>query len=328
MKLINKLLFIFLFVGTFFTMNAQNYYETQWEKIETNSKKGLYKSNLPIILEIQERAKKEDNTVQLIKSLKAEFSIVGQTEDDTQNDAASQFFAKLKPLEAELKGEQKLVYSVLLGEFFSQYFNDNVWEINQRTNINSQDFSQIETWSKLDFKNFLTKHFSDLEKEKSELKKIQLSNYKSIFENTASIDYFPTLFDYNAIKEIDFLSENEMFTPNELKANHPKINSIFDELIAKNTGNSKLYFSHQKINYNCDFINCNDRFQQLEKLVNDENNVGDYKVKIIEDMMNLLNEKKQYKTALVWANLAKEKYPKSLLSIISKAQKRRSKILL
>ncbi len=311
MRLVNKILFIFLFAGTFFMMKAQTYYEQQWKKIEDNSKKGLYKSNLPIILEIQERAKKEDNAVQLIKSLKAEFSIVNQTEDDTQNDAASKFFAKLKPLESELKGEQKLVYSVLLGEFFSQYFNDNVWEINQRTNINSQDFSQIETWSRLDFKNYLTKHFDDLEKEKSELQKIQLSNYKSIFEDTDHLDYFPTLFDFNAINQISFLQEKELFTPNELKANHNKINSIFEELIRNNSGNAKLYFSHQKIDYNCEFVHCKDRFEQLEKLVENESIEGDYKVKIIEDLMNLLNEKKQYKTALIWANDAKEKYPKS-----------------
>ncbi len=32
------------------------------------------------------------------------------------------------------------------------YYNEHSWEINGRTNMNSQDVSQIETWSKLDLK--------------------------------------------------------------------------------------------------------------------------------------------------------------------------------
>ena len=41
------------------------------------------------------------------------------------------------------------------------FFDENQWEINQRTNVNTgekQDFSQIETWSKLDFKNYFAQH--------------------------------------------------------------------------------------------------------------------------------------------------------------------------
>jgi hypothetical protein len=65
-------------------MKAQTYYDTQWKKIADNYSKGTYKSNLPLILEIQNRAIKEDNAIQLIKSLKAEFSIANLTNDDTK----------------------------------------------------------------------------------------------------------------------------------------------------------------------------------------------------------------------------------------------------
>jgi hypothetical protein len=98
-------------------MKAQTYYDTQWKKIAENYSKGTYKSNLPLILEIQNRAIKEDNAIQLIKSLKAEFSIANLTNDDTKNDAASQFFKKLQSFDQKLKGENKLVYQVLLGDF-------------------------------------------------------------------------------------------------------------------------------------------------------------------------------------------------------------------
>ena len=143
MKNLTKILFLFTLICFFSSMKALNYYDTQWKKIADNYSKGTYKSNLPLILDIQNRAIKEDNTIQLIKSLKAEFSIANLTNDDTKNDAASQFFKKLESFDQKLNGENKLVFNVLLGDFFKDYYEQNDWEINQRTNINNQDFAQI-----------------------------------------------------------------------------------------------------------------------------------------------------------------------------------------
>ena len=112
MKNLTKILFLFTLICFFSSMKAQNYYDTQWKKIADNYSKGTYKSNLPLILDIQNRAIKEDNTIQLIKSLKAEFSIANLTNDDTKNDAASQFFKKLESFDQKLNGENKLVFSL------------------------------------------------------------------------------------------------------------------------------------------------------------------------------------------------------------------------
>lgn len=132
------------------------------EKVTDNSAKGSYKSNLPIILDLQNHAMKENNAIQLIRSLKAEFSIVNLTVDDEKNDAASKFFTKLQGADAQLKGEEKLLYTILLNGFFMDYYNQHSWEIESRTNVNTQELSQIETWSKLDFKNYLKKVIRNL----------------------------------------------------------------------------------------------------------------------------------------------------------------------
>ena len=140
MKNLTKIFTLFILICFLSPMKAQKFYDDQWKKIAKNYESGQYKSNLPMILEIQNRAIKEDNTLQLIKSLKSEFSIVNLTEDDTKNDVASQFFKKLQTFDQKLNGEEKLVYQVLLGDFFKDYYDENQWEINQRTNINNQDF--------------------------------------------------------------------------------------------------------------------------------------------------------------------------------------------
>ena len=292
-------------------LSAQNYYDQQWKKIEDNYKKGTYKSNLPVVLEIQNQALKDNNSIQLIKSLKAEFSINKQTKDDTKNDQNSKFFSKLLSTESKVKGDEKQLFHILTLEFIKDYYQNNSWKINQKTNIDNADLSQIETWSKLDFKNYLAKNYSELEKENSVLKKIQMQKYKEIFEQSENLDYFPTLSDWYNYNYIDFLRNLNLFTPNELKLNSTKINSIFDSEIASLSGNAQLYFKHQKINYQCELNNCKDKFSQLENLVKDESAKGDYKVLIIDDMIEILQEKQDFKQALTWANNAKEMFPKS-----------------
>ncbi|QBJ85946.1 hypothetical protein DDI74_06625 [Chryseobacterium gleum] len=310
MKRFSKIFLLLLVMLSFSRVSAQKYYDTQWKKIAENSTKGAYKSNLAIILDIQKQAMKENNAFELIRSLKAEFSIVNQTVDDDQNDAASQFFKKLKDTEGKLSGEGKLVYKVLLNGFFMDYYNQNLWKINGRTNINSQDVSQIETWSKLDYKNYLTKSFQELDQEIPEMKKISLEKYKDIFSGTNDIAYFPTLSDWYALKNVEFLSENNIFTKNELTANSTAINAIYDELIAQNTGNAKLYFMKEKITENCNFNHCKDRLEQLQNLLK-TNVEGDYKVVIMGDIMDELVNKKKPKEALAIAAQAKSEYPKS-----------------
>lgn len=310
MKKLIPAISILFFLFLFSSLTAQKYYDDQWKKVSDNYKTGKYKSNLPIILEIQKQAMKDDNVNQLIRSLKAEFSIANQTRDDEDNDAASQFFTKLSTFGNQLKGEPRLLYDVLLTEFFSDYYQNHSWEINQRTNINNQDFSQIETWSKLDFKNFLQKQYGELETKKGDLQKIQLAKYKDIFEGVQDLEYFPTLFDWNAINQLEFLTERNFFTPNELKVNHPKIVSIYDELIAKNSGNAKLYFEHQKLNYNCTFTKCKDKITQLENLYNSSTE-GDYKVQIAAEIIDILTREQKFTEALSWVNSANKSYPNS-----------------
>jgi len=311
MQRFSKVLFLILFLSCFSNAFSQKYYDTQWKKIQENYEKGTYKSNLPVVLEIQKQAMKENNALQLIRSLKAEFSIVNQTIDDEKNDSASKFFAKLQTTEKNLKGDDLLVYKVLLSGFMFDYYNQHSWEINGRTNMNSQDVSQIETWSKLDFKNYLIQNFKELDQQNQAMNKISLLKYKDIFSNTEDISYFSTLQDWYSLKKVNFLSNNELFTKNELAENRVLINAIFDELIAKSTGNQKLYFMHQKLSENCIFNSCKDKLVQLQNLMK-SNIEGDYKVLIGEEIINELITGNKEKEALQLVNSLKNQYPKSL----------------
>ncbi|MCX8531163.1 alpha-2-macroglobulin family protein [Chryseobacterium luquanense] len=311
MQRFSKILFLILFLSNFSGVFAQKYYDTQWGKIHENSKKGTYKSNLPIVLEIQKQAMKENNALQLIRSLRAEFSLINQTTDDEKNDSASRFFVKLRSVEKQLKGDDQLVYKVLLSGFLMDYYNNHSWEIDGRTNINSQDdVAQIETWSKLDFKNYLNKNFKELDQQNQAMKKVALAKYKDVFSNSENISYFPRLQDWYSLKKVSFLSYNGLFTKNELAENRNTINSIFDELVTQNEGNTKLYFMHQKLSENCQFSQCKDKLEQLQSLMK-SNIEGDYKVLIAEEIVDELVLKNKEKEAIQFANSIKSQYSKS-----------------
>ena len=313
MKKLTQIFILLFLIWNITPMKAQKYYDQQWKKISENYKKGTYKSNLPLILDIQKRAISEDNAIQLIKSLKAELSVTDLTEDDTQNDTASQFFKKLQSFDQKLKGEQKLVFQVLLGDFFQDYYDENQWKINQRTNVNTgekQDFSQIETWSKLDFKNYFAQHFAEISKQDAALQKIAVSKYAEIFDGVEDIAYFPSFFDYKSMQYVDYLQSNYYFTKNELKENQPKILGIYDALIAKNSGNAQLYFKHQKLNDDCAFTNCKNKQEQLISLYNSATE-GDYKVLIAQEIISSLQGEQKFDEALSWIEKVKKAYPKS-----------------
>ncbi|SIQ52258.1 MG2 domain-containing protein [Chryseobacterium sp. RU37D] len=310
MKRFSNVFVLLLLFLNFSEVFAQKYYDEQWKKVAENSQKGTFKSNLPIILDIQKQAMKENNTLQLIQSLKAEFSIVNQTRDDDQNNSVSKFFNKLQDADKQLKSDEKVVFHVLMNSFLIDYYEQNSWKINDRTDLNSQDISQIETWSKLDFKNYLSKKFQELDGQKNTMQKISLDKYQLLFSNVKNINYFPTLADWYALKKIDFLSNNGLFTKNEVSENRKTINGIFDELIAQNNGNSKLYFQHQKLQQNCNFNQCKDRPEQLKNLLK-SNTEGDYKVLIMDEIMTDLIGKKKEKEALEIAGQAESQYPKS-----------------
>ena len=78
------------------------------------------------------------------------------------------------------------------------------------------------------------------------------------------------------LKKVNFFSDNQLFTKNELAENRKTIDAIFDGLIAQNSGNSKLYFMHQKLEENCNFNQCKDKLEQLKSLVKSSTE-GDYK---------------------------------------------------
>lgn len=307
-----KLIFIFgvIMIATWLSpISAQNYYEQQWKQVKTQAEKGQYKSNLPTIKNIQKQAMKDKNFSELIKSLKAEFSIIKMTQDDDKNNTASQFFKDIDVAGQSFSKSEKLVLDLLKADYIKDHYDQNRWQINSRTNLDSQDLSQIETWSKLAYKNYLTKAYSDIFGQSAVLKSLQTSTYKSIFDSEYDAEYFPTILDWASSEYLEFLKNNSLFTKNELDINQKKITSLYDELIANNSGNAKLYFQTEKLDWQN--ITPKDKKLAAYSALFNSSEKGDYKVMIAGKIIERLIADKKPKEAITIINSLQKDYPKS-----------------
>ncbi|MFN3021536.1 alpha-2-macroglobulin family protein [Chryseobacterium sp. TY3] len=302
-----------LLILTSFSMPVfgQNYYDQQWKIIKEQTKKGNFKSNQTIFQNIQKQAMKDKNLPELIKALKGDFSIAKTTFDDTENDNASRFFKKIEETKNSFSGKEALVLEVLKAEFIKDYYDSVQWKIRSRTNVDNQDVSKIETWTNLGFKNYLLKQYQLVLNKKYELKSINLSSYKSIFDSAYDEDYFPTMLDWASTQYVRFLNDSDLFTKTELDSNQAKILQVYDDLITANSGNAKLYFKSEKLAYEIQ-RNPNDKSlkEQWQILYNDPTE-GDYKVMIASNLASHLVINKKQKEALEIIKNAKSNYPKS-----------------
>ncbi len=304
MKYFQKILMGLCFILGTISLNAQSY-KTLWKRVGDNYSNGKVKSNLPIVLQIQKKAQKENNVKELLEALKIEYSILKNTKHDEKNDIHSRFFKKLTTIAPLLKSDEKWLYEVLVSDFIAEYYESNRWRINRRTNVENLDLSSIETWSKLDFKKYLSQKYAYFYKHKGQLKKIPLEPHKKVFSNTENLDYYSNLNDYFSIQYIAFLQHDDLFTTDEQKANQPLIRSIYKNLITESQGNKKVYFQLQLLEFN----NPKDKLVQLEKLYSSQK--CDYQVNIAVKIAVILKRKKQYVKALNWLSKAQKRYPKS-----------------
>lgn len=311
MKKLSVAFALFSLVTTSTFMKSQNYYQQQWKTIESNQSKGLLKSNLPIIENIINQSIKDKNVVELINALKAKFNITNRTTNDTKNDNYSRFLSEIQKNEAQMKGESRLIMKLLLVRYFEEYFDDNRWKIDRRTQLSEMNTSELETWTRLDFKNYISNHYSELYKYDADLQKISMKDYKDLFGKNADYEFVSNLLEFKTISNINFLKNSGLFTDNELEVNEKTILALYDKLIASNSVNSKLYFQHQKIKYECERNNCKNRLDLLDNLYNSPT-IGDYKVLIADDIVKKLHYDKKNLEAMSWIKKAQQDYPKSI----------------
>ena len=186
-------------------------YDFKWKEIEKQEKKGLSKSSLATVNEIYTQARKDKNAQQIIKSLLYQSKIVLATsdEDDIEFDIVKNFKKEI----AEAKGAEKAVLQSMLAELYSQYYEENHWDIQHRTDLADNKEEDFRFWTENTFweesKNLYLQSISN----EAVLKNENLNKWEYILgEEDDEIRIFrPTLYDLLAHRMIDFFIDEEEY---------------------------------------------------------------------------------------------------------------------
>lgn len=185
-------------------------YDSKWNEIEKQEKKGLSKSLLNSVDEIYFQSKKDKNAQQLIRALFYQSKISMETSDD--DDIELEIVRKFEKEINDSKGVEKSILQSILAEMFADYYNANQRDINDRTNTEEASGTDFRFWTENIFKQKITElYLSSIENSKI-LKDQPISNWDYLLEKEKETrDFRPTLYDLLAHRAIDFFKIEKQY---------------------------------------------------------------------------------------------------------------------
>jgi len=182
-------------------------YEAAWHKVDSLVNEGLTRSALGIVEEIYKTAKNEDNQPQIIKSLLYKLKFTNYTEENSHikilDNVKDEIISTSFPANAILKS--------MLANIYWQYYQNNRWRFQQRTETVNFDNNDFQTWDLPHLIREIVKNYhASLEKSDS-LKLISIKEFEDIlyYNNSAQAYLRPTLFDLLAHNALSFYINDE-----------------------------------------------------------------------------------------------------------------------
>jgi len=199
-----------LFILILFMINqhimAQTNYETLWKSVTKLENDGKTKDAKSAVESIIEKARKDKNTSQTVKALLYKYRYTMTLEENSE-------LAIVNDLKAEItksSGTDKAVLQSILAELYFQYYNDNSWKFQNRTETDEKQSDDFRTWDlKTLFKEINTYYIASLEN-KELLQQTKLDAYTPILEKQKGSQVFrPTLYDLLANRAIGYFNDDK-----------------------------------------------------------------------------------------------------------------------
>jgi len=205
--------FILIILTTLSAMSAKSQnpvkdYAANWKKVEAFQLKNLPKSAVAEVSKIYALAKKENQDAQIIKSLIYMTNLQSETRED--NEAAS-----IKEIEKEYTtgiGSREPAHSLLAGllaGMYQAYYENNRWELMNRSETKSFKKEDIDTWSAGDFHQKISELYLRSVKEERILQQTTLKDFDAIIIKGNMRHLRPTLYDLLAFRALDYFAGDE-----------------------------------------------------------------------------------------------------------------------
>ncbi len=206
--LIQRFFLILLFIFSLSMANAQKTgddYSTQWKKVDAFIGKGLTKSALEEVDKIYTSAKKSNNDPQVIKSLLYKITL----NQNIQEDASVKSIDTVEREIATAKEPAKLILQSIAAQMYWNYFQQNRYQLYQRTNTINFSKTDIATWTADDLnKKIGDLYLASIVNEKL-LQQTKLEHFDAIIMK-GNVRYLrPTLYDLLAHRALDYFKSDE-----------------------------------------------------------------------------------------------------------------------
>lgn len=224
MKQIITLITILLFSQMAQSQKNNESYKTLWKQVEKLESDALTKSALKLVTTISEKAKKENNEAQIVKTLLYTSKYAMTLEEDAQLKIIKDFKAEIKTATAPTKN----ILESYLANLYWQFFQQNRYQFYNRTKTSEKvDVDDFRTWDLTTLFKEISIHFEASLENEALLKKTSVTTIASILNKQKdSEEYRPTLFDLLAHAALDFYktSENNIIRPaNKFEINNPDL---------------------------------------------------------------------------------------------------------
>ena len=190
-----------------FVFQFKDDYNAAWRTVDSLEQQGLTRSALEVVEEIYKAAKKDNNQPQFIKSVFYKLKYGNYIEEDSHvkivNDVKAEIDSADFPANAILES--------ILANIYWQYYQNNRWRFQQRTETVNFDNEDFQTWDLPRLIREIVKYFNASLEQSDKLKKISIKEFEDILVyGTTEHSYLrPTLYDLLAHQALAFYVNDE-----------------------------------------------------------------------------------------------------------------------
>ena len=268
-------------------------YETLWKTFDEHMKNSLPESAEKVLVEIEQKAEKDKDQVQLLKVILYRRKVMYETVEENPEEAYLQY--ALSQLDRLETAEQALLHEEIAA-LYADYLKDNEYTIQDNLAIDgSLDGVAMKYWDRRTFENLIAQHYTEALQPVKALRKKATKDYLCLYESPQKnyIEYEPTLFDFifhrvakyyreeadadDLLPEWDtqlwWLEDKDFVKADLGDSDKPIIHclKLFQSLIAENKGDVRLYNDFKRYAFVNGIVGDHDRYQQALRSLMDNN---------------------------------------------------------
>ena len=185
---------------------AQNNYDSQWKSVEKLENNGKTKDAQAAVEKIIESARKDNNTTQIVKASLYKYKYMMTLEEQSEVKIVNEIKSNI----AQSTGNEKAILQSILAELYFQYFNQNSWKFQNRTETAEKQSDDFQTWDLKTLFKEINKNYSASLENKTLLQNTKIAEFTEILNKEKSSRLLrPTLYDLLANRAIDYFGDTK-----------------------------------------------------------------------------------------------------------------------